>query len=148
MQKSWQQFKSYLWLVISSVSIIYLFWSIGFSVLIILIILAIISGIVGALTGLLVLIIVRLIKKLNKSQIWILVGTTLGSIIGAINFFAAGCRLVAPYCSLTMNNPKELGDDFGFIPFAIVVFIFVPIGIVLGTVVGGIWGNKVSRSRA
>lgn len=148
MQKSWRQFKGYIWLAISSVSVIYLFWSIGFSVLFMLVALGIISGIVGALIGLIVLIIARLIKKVNKSQIWLLVGTTLGSIIGAVNFFAAGCRLVAPYCSLTINNPQELGDDFGLIPFSIVVFIIVPVGIFLGAVVGGIWGNRVSRWRS
>lgn len=148
MRKSWRQLKTYLWLAISLVSIIYLFWSIGLSISIILVILGIISGIVGALTGFLVLIIARLSKKLNNSQIWILVGTTLGSMIGTVNFFAAGCRLVAPYCSLTLNNPKELGDDFGFIPFGIVLFVFVPMGMVLGTMLGGIWGNKVLCSRS
>jgi hypothetical protein len=148
MQKSWRQLKTYLWLAISLVSIIYLFWSTGLFRSIILVILGIISSIVGALTGFLVLLIARLIKKLNNSQIWIWVGTTLGSMIGAVNFFAVGCRLVAPYCDLTLNNPQQLGDDFGLIPFGIVVFVFVPMGIVFETMVGGIWGNKVSRSRS
>lgn len=147
MSKSWRQFKAYLWLAISLVSIIYVFRSIGFSVLIILVALGIISGIIGVLIGSLVIIIARLIKKSNNSQIRILVGTTLGSIVGAVNFLALGCRLVAPYCYLTLTDSQELGDDFGLIPFGIVVFIIVPIGLILGTTIGGIWGNRVSRGR-